>query len=173
MAVGGGSWWFVCDGPFSRSKVQLRYPPSHYFPPTFCKQMIITNLKMEGNWNALTKRCIEQQRRVAFKFERWKMHFFKFLNWFSFFFLCFSLFYYYRTPQISPYFLLNMAQGSSNSIFDFTVKVFNFVPFQSLFFSFICSADLLDPSFWAIGFLFNYFPLNFGLVGHSLRNIWD
>ncbi|KGN53059.1 probable phospholipid hydroperoxide glutathione peroxidase [Cucumis sativus] len=50
------------------------------------------------------------------------MHFFKFLNWFSFFFLCFSLFYYYRTPQISPYFLLNMAQGSSNSIFDFTVK---------------------------------------------------
>ncbi|KAL4023991.1 hypothetical protein IC575_017761 [Cucumis melo] len=50
------------------------------------------------------------------------MHIFKFLNWISFFFLCFSLFYYYRTAQISPYFLLNMAQDSSNSVFDFTVK---------------------------------------------------
>nr|APO14275.1 putative glutathione peroxidase [Luffa aegyptiaca] len=50
------------------------------------------------------------------------MRFFKFANWISLLFLCLSAFYCYRTGQISPSFLLNMAEQSSNSIYDFTVK---------------------------------------------------
>ncbi|XP_022932681.1 probable phospholipid hydroperoxide glutathione peroxidase [Cucurbita moschata] len=49
------------------------------------------------------------------------MHFLQVVNWISLLILCASAFYFYRTSQISP-FPLNMAQESSNSIYDFTVK---------------------------------------------------